>query len=213
MHEFKIPCQKILIVGDGHVGKTSLTKRLKEIWFYPLRKSQETKGLDKHQLEYGTSQHVTIWDFAGQQEFLATHRLFLRENSVFIVVIKLSKEAGNTLDNTIEDTLKRWLFIIDQQAPESSIMVVGTHLDELKTDSTEHEIRHRICLWVTSAMKSLSLKFITTNEPSHLVDEQIVQKHAMKSIVLISNSKDKNIHSVQLVLRGTKTAVSLIKLY
>lgn len=68
-----IPIYKILLVGDGTVGKTSLVRRYCENQFAISR--VETIGIDFHSntiaLDEETTVTLVLWDVAGQDRFSA----------------------------------------------------------------------------------------------------------------------------------------------
>jgi len=81
---------KLIIVGNGRVGKTSMYRRLKGL---PFRKNEPyTHGvqlglLEKKNLpEVKTDKlNLTVWDFGGQDIFYATHQFFLSEEAVYLL--------------------------------------------------------------------------------------------------------------------------------
>lgn len=117
---------KLLLLGDGGVGKTTLVKRLQweemdEVqrranpelaprgneaytprvqfgrWETGLKLTPEKKtALEKRAAEGGVKVSwtddgllrgsVRLWDFGGQELYHATHRIFAREGSVFLIV-------------------------------------------------------------------------------------------------------------------------------
>ncbi|NJO03971.1 MAG: hypothetical protein HC880_21890 [Bacteroidia bacterium] len=83
---------KVILIGNGRVGKTCLVKRWLDNSFDPKEPSThaiqlrthfltalaEKKGLDYIQLN--------IWDFGGQEIYHATHRLFMQTQALFLLV-------------------------------------------------------------------------------------------------------------------------------
>ena len=74
---------KILLVGNGNVGKSCLVKRLKENEFEPEWKS--THGIVLKQYKH-KEYTFNIWDFGGQDIYHATHRLFMQSNAVYLIL-------------------------------------------------------------------------------------------------------------------------------
>jgi len=87
---------KLILLGDGRSGKTSLANRLlgKEL---PQEKDR-TKGVDINIGDYsfplsnGENFKLNIWDFAGQDKYKTLHQLFYTESSLYVMVA----ESGNT---------------------------------------------------------------------------------------------------------------------
>ena len=67
----------------------------------------------------------SVWDFAGQEEYYATHQVFLSKRSLYLAVWNVMEGKDGIAE------LKPWLNNIILRAPESCIIIVGTHLDKL----------------------------------------------------------------------------------
>ncbi len=118
---------KLIVVGEGGVGKTSLLKSLRGESF----NSQEstTHGIEVRALEFahpakaGVTMQLNAWDFGGQEIYHATHQFFLTNRSLFLLAwnARLGFEQGK---------LYYWLDRIQSLAPDSPILLVATHIDE-----------------------------------------------------------------------------------
>ncbi|MFN0080527.1 MAG: COR domain-containing protein [Prosthecobacter sp.] len=80
---------KLLLVGRGEAGKTSVSRALRGEKF--KKEQAETPGIDIRpwELAYpgGEPVKVHVWDFAGQEITHETHRFFLTERSLYVVVL------------------------------------------------------------------------------------------------------------------------------
>lgn len=86
---------KLILVGDGAAGKTTLQKRLLDPQF-PLHSEEErTRGIDICNWEFRKNYIAHIWDFGGQDVYYPVHRFFLTENSVFVLLASTRKEQHN----------------------------------------------------------------------------------------------------------------------
>ncbi len=78
---------KLLLVGEGGVGKTSLSKKLMDD---PLVDPYATRGIDVHEWHVTTPRvkdfRVNVWDFGGQEIYHATHQFFLTKRSLYLLV-------------------------------------------------------------------------------------------------------------------------------
>ncbi|MBC6995557.1 COR domain-containing protein [Neolewinella lacunae] len=77
---------KVLIVGNGRVGKTTMYRRLNNL--SPNEKEKSTHGviIASHRWpDKDSPYNVQFWDFGGQDIYHATHRLFLESSAVYIV--------------------------------------------------------------------------------------------------------------------------------
>lgn len=118
---------KLLVVGEGGVGKTSLLRALRNELFDT--EESTTHGIEintlylDHPHESGVTMQLNTWDFGGQEIYHATHQFFLTNRSLFIVAwnARLGFEQGK---------LYYWLDTIKARAPESPVIIVATFIDE-----------------------------------------------------------------------------------
>jgi len=130
---------KLIIVGQGGVGKTSLLRVLRSEKFNPQEST--THGLETNQLEIANPSETNVtmqlntWDFGGQQIYHATHQFFLTNRSLFLLAwhARMGFEAGK---------LYYWLDTLTALAPDSPVLLVVTHIDERDADIPLAELRH-----------------------------------------------------------------------
>ena len=117
---------KLMLVGKQNRGKTTLVARLQGRDYG----NESTVGVDVSEWEYKPTIgkrpfFFSIWDFGGQEEYYATHQCFLSERSLYLLLFNVKHgDAG------VEE-LKPWLNNIALRAPDSCVLIVGTHLDEV----------------------------------------------------------------------------------
>jgi WD40 repeat protein/GTPase SAR1 family protein len=96
---------KVVLLGEGTVGKTSLAHRLIEDQYVV---SDRTHGMNVWPLELPLpsdatmEREVLLWDLAGQEDYRLIHRLFLEETALALLLINPQKddpfgEAGDWL--------------------------------------------------------------------------------------------------------------------
>ena len=95
-------------------------------------------------MEYAPSHnkifHFNIWDFTVQNEYYATHRWFLSQSSLYLLVWNITEgDAG-------DDDLKPWLNNISARAPGSSVIIVGTFLDKVSEEDRRSGIVNGLCI-------------------------------------------------------------------
>jgi internalin A len=121
---------KLVLVGRGEAGKTSIARRLVKNKFSKTQK--ETPGIDisRWKLDCGGPQpvKVNLWDFAGQIVTHATHQFFLSESSVYILVL-----SGRA--DTQKSDAEYWLrliraFACDGQGNVSPVIVALNKFNE-----------------------------------------------------------------------------------
>jgi small GTP-binding protein len=112
---------KVMIVGDGGAGKTSLIKQLFGEKFN--NNEPQTHGInirDSSVFEGGKSIVVHFWDFGGQEIMHTTHQFFLSKRSLYILV----------LDGRKEEDAEYWLKHIESFGGNSPILVVLNKIDQ-----------------------------------------------------------------------------------
>jgi len=109
---------KVMLVGDGGAGKTSLRRFFKQEPH--SEREPETLGiaLDTFALNAGpTDITVRLWDFAGQEITHALHQFFLTEGCVYLVVVEPRS------DNEQSDA-EKWLKLIERYGKGTPAIVV-----------------------------------------------------------------------------------------
>lgn len=119
---------KMLLVGQGSVGKTSLAKRLIEGSYNPQEMMTQGIKIKAWQATVKNEKiRLNVWDFGGQEIMHATHQFFLTKRSLYLLVLdsRLSEE---------ENRLEYWLRIIHSFGGESPIIIVGNKIDQQQLD-------------------------------------------------------------------------------
>ncbi len=129
---------KLLMVGQGAVGKTSLIQQLLHGIFD--QNQNKTEGISISQwaieerqqpislsVENRVSIKLNIWDFGGQEIMHATHQFFLTKRSLYLLVLdsRLTQE---------ENRVEYWLKIIHSFSDESPVLIVGNKIDQHPLD-------------------------------------------------------------------------------
>jgi GTPase SAR1 family protein len=118
---------KVLLLGQGGVGKTSVLRSLRGLAFQPGETT--TRGVDVGRLELTHPERLSVtlklnvWDFAGQEIEHATHQFFMSNKSVYILV-------WNSRHGYVQGRLDYWLEMIKSRAPEAPVILVATHADQ-----------------------------------------------------------------------------------
>jgi GTPase SAR1 family protein len=125
---------KMLVVGEGGAGKTSLIRRLNDSSAAMPEEEETTKGIDIHDFQFETDEGndfvINMWDFGGQEIYHATHQFFLTKRSLYILVDDTRKD-----DKTINDTSFRyWLEIVDLFGGDSPLLIVQNEKGDRSKD-------------------------------------------------------------------------------
>jgi small GTP-binding protein len=119
----EIPLCKVVVVGDGAVGKSSLIRRYCEGKFDASRVA--TIGVDFYtqrvSLPTGTVK-LSIWDMAGQDRFQVVRTGFYRGSLAAALVYDVTSMAS--LAN-----LKRWRDEVLGAVPTQALVMVGNKVD------------------------------------------------------------------------------------
>jgi internalin A len=127
-HEWRA---KLVIVGEPRAGKTSLLRRLRGEGFLPSEST--TRGIEKRSLKLrhpskDVEMELNTWDFGGQQIYHATHRFFLTDRALFLLVWDSSR------DSHLSGKLEYWMESIRARAPGARVVLVATHAEERTPD-------------------------------------------------------------------------------
>ncbi|MBD0325216.1 MAG: GTP-binding protein [Pyrinomonadaceae bacterium] len=157
---------KLLVVGQGSVGKTSLIQRIldKEFnpgelktdgiaisqWKVPVNEKPDAKSRkSKARLQKKRSGaqvpiakpqpshiRINVWDFGGQEIMHATHQFFLTKRSLYMLVL----DARLTQE---ENRVEYWLKIIQSFGGDSPVLIVGNKTDQHPLDIDRTGLRKK----------------------------------------------------------------------
>ncbi len=138
---------KLLIVGEGGAGKTSLARKIKDMkcdlpteddttrgievvqWEFPLPEDaanvQELSGEDK-------TFKVNIWDFGGQDIYHATHQFFLTKRSLYALVADTRKD---------DTDFYYWLNVVELLSDNSPLLIIKNEKQDRHREINERQLR------------------------------------------------------------------------
>ncbi len=126
---------KLLIVGEGGAGKTSLAKKI-ENPDYVLQEEDSTKGIEvirwDFQMENGQPFRVNIWDFGGQEIYHSTHQFFLTKRSLYILVADTRKE---------DTDFYYWLNAVELLSDNSPMLIVKNEKQDRQREINVNQLR------------------------------------------------------------------------
>lgn len=147
---------KILVLGDGGAGKTSLIRRLQnnaydehgnvthgitiKTWSVPVR--HDIADIDASAIR------LDVWDFGGQEIMHATHQFFFSERALYLLVL----DAHRAFERNRLDYWMRLVQIYGSMAP---VIVAISKSDLGYAEIDTHGLRRRYpniqgFLWVSS---------------------------------------------------------------
>lgn len=119
---------KMLVVGQGDVGKTSLVKRLVEKRYDPHEPKTDGINIQFWPICFnGQNIRLNVWDFGGQEIMHATHQFFLTKRSLYLLVVNGRKGEE-------ENQIEYWLKLIQTFGGGSPVIVVGNKVDQQPLD-------------------------------------------------------------------------------
>jgi Leucine-rich repeat (LRR) protein len=127
---------KLLIVGEGESGKTTLANKLLNPDYQLKEQEPSTEGIDVIRWEFpqanGKPFRVHIWDFGGQEIYHATHQFFLTERSLYILLVDNRRENPN---------LCYWLNIIELLSNSSPVFLVQNEKQDRRCEINVSQLR------------------------------------------------------------------------
>lgn len=113
---------KLILVGEGEVGKTCLMDALMgKAWEeHPSTHGISIQSFDATDEVSGSTLTLNGWDFGGQRVYRPTHQLFFSAPAVYLVVWK-------PREGTQQGLVKEWITLIKRREPSAKILVVATH--------------------------------------------------------------------------------------
>ena len=119
---------KVLLVGAGSAGKTSLVKRLMGDNFDKNEPQTHGINIKPWNVSFGKNIKIHFWDFGGQEIMHSTHLFFLSRRSFYLLV----------LDGRKDEKAEYWLQHIKSLGGNSPILVVINKIDQHPTPDVDY---------------------------------------------------------------------------
>lgn len=125
---------KILFLGEGAVGKTSLATVLtnNDSKEYSCLTKDLTVGLDVHCLNFSTeksSYSLSIWDFGGQPQFRCFQEDFMDKSLIAVLIFDVTRRSSYI-------QLLNWKKMILKRSKKAQFIIVGNKIDAPKRSVT-----------------------------------------------------------------------------
>ncbi|MFN8442936.1 MAG: COR domain-containing protein [Caldilineaceae bacterium] len=125
---------KLLIIGEGGAGKTSLANKLLNPACQLSKAEKSTEGIDILTWEFvlpeemaDDNYQVNIWDFGGQAIYFATHQFFLTKRSVYLLVADTRRQHTDFYN---------WLRMQETFGGDSAVLLVKNRNRQLGNSFT-----------------------------------------------------------------------------
>ncbi len=146
---------KVIVLGNGGVGKTELIRALRGEPFDPDQEATHAIRLWKWDGQTdgdgfrlypdelpNTELHLNIWDFGGQDLYHNTHRLFMETSAVFVIVERARDPDQPYRSEHPDDLVRPLQFWLDQvravTASDSRpprVLIVRSAIDKTDTEN------------------------------------------------------------------------------
>ncbi len=149
---------KVVLIGEGSVGKTSLAHRLIDDRFVVR---DRTHGMNVWTLDLplppdaALEREALLWDLAGQEDYRLIHRLFLDETALALLLVNPQKDdpfadAGDwlkSLDGTQGNQAAIPRLLVFSQVDVGGMKIGNTKIDHFRN-------RHGFAGWLATSAKS-----------------------------------------------------------
>ena len=120
---------KLLFLGDGCAGKSTLYSHLKEGKATHIDIHDRTDGIALNSWQNALPNViVNIWDFGGQDIFHGTHRLFLGQRAIYVLLYTKTELKHCSQDDT--HPLRYWLDFIADYGKGSRVLLVENVIND-----------------------------------------------------------------------------------
>jgi internalin A len=128
---------KLLLIGQGSVGKTSLIKRLIRNKYDKNQSQTDGLNVETWNVQVNSKDiRLNVWDFGGQEIYHATHQFFLTKRSLYLLVC-------NCRTSEEENRIEYWLKLIESFGGQSPVIIVGNKKDEQPLDINRKALREK----------------------------------------------------------------------
>jgi len=152
---------KLLIVGQGNVGKTFLMNRLVS---NITPDTFSTEGIDIKNWNIKTPSspnfRVNIWDFGGQEIYHSTHQFFLTNRSLYLLVWEARTDQHQI-------SFDYWLNVIRLLSNNSPVIIVLNKMDErianIDEKSLKAKFKNIVSFHKVSALSGQNIEILSEN--------------------------------------------------
>ena len=195
---------KLILIGEGEVGKTCLLSALRgDAWEEnrPTTHGIEIKPVQLTDAESQTKLTLNGWDFGGQRVYRPTHQLFFSAPAVYIVVWK-PREGPQ------QGFVKEWIQLVKRREPDAKILVVATHggLQQRQPDIDRQELYDLFGRETVLDFFFVESKPDESSQRRGIADLQAAIARVAASLPEVGRSVPKSFQDVWLALRDTGAA-------
>ena len=149
---------KVVFLGNAEAGKSFTIKRLMNNGVCPEKVELDTTpGIAFEHKTYdidGRSVKVHFWDFGGQDILYSTHRMFLTDRTLYVLMI-------NGRDDTLNERARDWLYNLRSYTHNAPVIVVTNKIDQNPNASLNETDLRAIYPNIRRFLRLSALKFTT----------------------------------------------------
>eukprot|EP00752_Nemacystus_decipiens_P013381 g11847.t1 len=135
---------KLVLVGLAKAGKTTIVRHFTggSVPTPPDRTVGIEITPDWRPVDEGRLQ-VSVWDFAGQEDYYSSHQLFLTKGALFLLVVDLRtfydevRQSGVDNFNDRHGRIYWWLEMLHMRVPGAALALVGSHVDQMEEEDAD----------------------------------------------------------------------------
>jgi len=129
------------MLGDVGAGKTSVAQSLVARAPCPTAEADRTHLMEQLQMKIDevSGHSVNINDFGGHETYHSVMQMFLPDSGLLVIVIDLTKDV-----KAQQLSIKKWLLTAVAKCREIRIVIVGTHVDNLRNISERSKLEQKL---------------------------------------------------------------------
>jgi len=145
---------KICIIGDSKVGKTSLIRFFNGESFNDIYEPTQNNDLIKKKINYKNKEiELYIWDITGNEKFRIINKLFYKNSSIIIFVYDITNK------NSFENIKNYWYNDVQTNIDTKPMMVIlGNKSDLYDAEEVNEEEAIEYAKSIKSKFKIVSAK-------------------------------------------------------
>ena len=156
---------KLLLIGDGEAGKTSILRGLTAGVPNPTDAGSDGRTisleLSSLTLDAGTSPvELSCWDLGGQARYAPAQQPFIVPGALYLLVVRADEAASAIADADLAHRiLGRWLHYLQARAAGAIVQVVLSHVDCLRPPPSSlsptdlHNAATRELAWLQATLR------------------------------------------------------------
>ncbi|KAG1650822.1 Granulin [Nymphon striatum] len=137
------PDIKLIMLGESMSGKTTFCFNISSLPPIPTNVSS-TRVIEFYELRFPNLDGIVkCYDIAGQSVYEMTHSLFFSENSLYILVLDISKFT----DSKFYSQVGRWCDMLICFSPNAHVLILASHCDLVDPGLLKDRMNRTRVMW------------------------------------------------------------------